>query len=213
MRTTFQEQLAALAVGVADLCDLSGQALRQATYALLQADLTVAEDVVGLHDEIAARGSQLEADAIAVLGLQSPGAGDLRAVVGALKNAADTERMGALALHVAKIARRRHPASAVPGEVNGFFADMGRIAVRIGSDAKDIVLYCDPDKAAQLSLDNDAMDDLHRHLFNIVANTSWPHGTGTAVDVTLLSRCYERFADHAVDIARRVIYQSTGILG
>ena len=56
------------------------------------------------------------------------------------------------------------------------------------------------------------MDDLHRHLFTVLMDREWKHGVTAAVDVTLLSRFYERFADHAVEIARRVIFQVTGVL-
>jgi phosphate transport system protein len=87
---------------------------------------------------------------------------------------------------------------------------MGRIAVNIGYDAKDVVLLGDPDKAAKLADDDDAMDELHRQLFTIVLDSQWPHPVATAVDVTLLSRYYERFADHAVTVGRRVIFQATG---
>lgn len=126
-------------------------------------------------------------------------------MVSAQKNVADAERMGALALHVAKIVRRRHPVTAVPDEVRDDFAEMGRIAVRIGNDAKHVVLDHDSATAAQVALDDETMDDLHRHLFSVVMNSDWPHGAATAVDVTLLSCYYERFADHAVEIAGRVI--------
>jgi phosphate transport system protein len=53
---------------------------------------------------------------------------------------------------------------------------------------------------------------LHRHLFTVLMDREWKHGVTAAVDVTLLSRFYERFADHAVEIARRVIFQATGSL-
>lgn len=212
MRAAFHEQLVALRAGTADLCGLTGHTLHRATDALLHADLILAEDVISEDDEITYRRTQLEADVFTVLALQAPVAGDLRAVVSALKDVADVERMGALALHVAKIARRRHPATAVPKDVSGYFAEMGRIAVRLGDDTKDVVLSQNPTKAKQLADDDIAMDDIHRHLFTVVTASDWPYGTATAVDVTLLSRYYERFADHAVDIGRRVIYQMTGTL-
>lgn len=211
MRTAFLDQLTALSSGIADLCDLTGQAMHNATDALLHADLALAEHVITHHDDITYRCGRLEADAFAVLALQSPVAGDLRVVLSALKNVADIDRMSALAAHVAELARRRHPARAVPDEVSSYFADMGRIADRIGGDTKHVVLSRDPDRAAGLSVDDAAMDDLHRHLFTVVMHDDWCHGTTAAIDVTLLSRYYERFADHAVDIARRVIYQITGI--
>src|SRR5215211_2322540 len=121
--------------------------------------------------------------------------------------------MHALAMHVAKMARRRQPDHAVPEDVNGYFVEMGRIAVDVGNDAKDLVLSGDVAKAAELDEDDDAMNQLHRHLFNMLMDDEWKHGVAAAVDVTLLGRYYERFADHAVEIARRVIYQATGQQG
>jgi phosphate transport system protein len=103
--------------------------------------------------------------------------------------------------------RRDH---ALPEDVNGYFAEMGRIVVDIGIDAKDVVLSSDPRKAAQLDDDDDGMDERHRHLFTMLMDHEWEHGVAAAVDVTLLGRYYERFADHAVEIGRRVIYQATG---
>ena len=118
--------------------------------------------------------------------------------------------MGALALHVAKIARRRHPQHALPEEVNGYFAEMGRLAVELGNTAQEVLLTRDPERAARIQEEDDAMDDLHRHLFSVMMDREWKHGVTAAVDVTLLSRFYERFADHAVEVARRVIFQVTG---
>ena len=212
MRTVFHEQLDALTAAVAEMCALAGRAMQGATQALLQADLVLAEGVIGEHDTIMLTAARAEQDAFALLALQAPVAGDLRVVVASLKNIADAERMGVLALHVAKIARRRHPAHALPGEVNGCFAEMGRIAVDLGDDAKDVVQSGDPRKAAQLRHDDAAMDDLHRHLFSLLMDQQWKHGVVAAVDVTLLGRYYERFADHAVEIGRRVIFQATGTI-
>jgi phosphate transport system protein len=98
----------------------------------------------------------------------------------------------------------------LPEEVNGYFAEMGRIAVKLGNNAQEVVLNRDPLKAARIRQDDDAMDELHRHLFTVLMDHEWKHGVAAAVDVTLLGRYYERFADHAVQLARRVIFQTTG---
>jgi phosphate transport system protein len=210
MRHAFRAQLDALNGGIADLCDRAGSAMDHATEALLHADLHIAEDVIDRYNGINHLCTLLESDALVILARQAPVAGDLRAVVSSLKDVADTQRMGALATHVARISRRRHPAIAVPREVADYFGEMGRIAVRLSGDTRKVVLSRDPDQAEQLNIDDEAMDELHRELFARVMNPGWSHGTMTAVDVTLLSRYYERFADHAVDIANRVIYQTTG---
>jgi phosphate transport system protein len=210
MRTVFHEQLDALTASIADMCGLAGAAMGRSTQALLQADLLLAEQDIADHDALVLRARDVEDKVTILLALQSPVARDLRAVVSSLKNVADVDRMGALALHVAKLARRRHPAKALPEEVDAYFTEMGRIAVDIGNSVKEIVLSGDPDRAAQLDNDDDDMDNLHRHLFSVLLDREWRHGVAAAVDVTLLSRYYERFADHAVEIGRRVIFQATG---
>lgn len=210
MRHVFHQQLDDLIVGIADMCGSAGQAMESATQALLQADLLLAEQVITDHDVILQQARKTEEQALTVLALQAPVAGDLRAVVSALKNIADVDRMAALALHVAKLTRRRHPAKVLPEEVNGYFTEMGRIAVDMGSNVKQVVLSKDTHRAEQLADDDDDMDNLHRHLFTVLMDREWKHGVAAAVDVTLLGRYYERFADHAVEIGRRVIFSATG---
>lgn len=211
-RLGLHNQLEALTRSIADMCGLTGAAMRQATHALLQANIGLADTVIRDHQNLVTRAAQIESDAFTLLAQQAPVAGDLRTVLSCMKNVADVNRMGALALHVAKIARRRHPAHALPEEVTGYFAEMGRIAVSIGHNAKDVVLSGDPDKAAELARDDDAMDALHRHLFTVLTDHQWSHPVATAVDVTLLGRYYERFADHAVEVGRRIVFQATGTI-
>lgn len=210
MRTAYHEQLADLNEQLADMCKLAGVAMERATQALLQADLELAEHVISDHEKISAMSARAEETAFVLLALQAPVAGDLRTIVSSLQIVADVDRMGALALHVAKIARRRHPQHALPEEVNGYFAEMGRVAVELGNSAEQALRTRDPERAAQIRDDDDAMDDLHRHLFTVLMDREWKHGVAAAVDVTLLGRFYERFADHAVEVARRVIFQVTG---
>ena len=210
MRAAFHEQLDSLTETLSQMCELAGAAVERATQALLQADLLSAERVITDHDHLARMQTKAEEAAFILLALQAPVAGDLRMVVATMQNLANAERMGGLAVHVAKLARRRHPDHTLPEEVNAYFAEMGRIAVDLGNSAKDVVLSRDPAQAAQISRDDDAMDELHRHLFTVLMDRDWKHGVTAAVDVTLLGRFYERFADHAVEIGRRVIFEATG---
>ncbi|ACY23097.1 phosphate transport system regulatory protein PhoU [Gordonia bronchialis DSM 43247] len=210
MRTAYHEQLDALNTILGDMCELAGAAMSRATQALLQADLSVAESVITDNDRMSEMSARAEEQAFALLALQAPVAGDLRGVVSAFQIVADVDRMGALALHVAKVARRRHPAKALPEEVNGYFAEMGRLAVKLAHNAREVLETQDPEAAVHLQEDDDAMDDLHRHLFTVLMDREWSHGVAAAVDVTLLGRYYERFADHAVLIGRRVVFQATG---
>ncbi len=212
MRNAYHEQLDSLNNQLAEMCRMAGVAMERATQSLLQADLVLAEQVIGDHEHIAQTSARAEETAFVLLALQAPVAGDLRSIVTSIQIVADVERMGALALHVAKIARRRHPQHALPEEVNGYFAEMGRLAVDLATSAREVLLSRDPDKARRIREEDDAMDDLHRHLFSVMMDREWKHGVAAAVDVTLLGRFYERFADHAVEISRRVIFQVTGKL-
>jgi phosphate transport system protein len=210
MRAAYHEQLAELTDQLGEMCRLAGVAMEHATQALLQADLVQAEQVFFDHEQIAALSARAEESAFILLALQAPVAGDLRAIVSAIQMVADIDRMGALALHVAKIARRRHPQHALPEEVNGYFSEMGRVAVELGNNVQEVLMSRDPEKAARIREEDAVMDDLHRHLFTVLMDREWKHGVACAVDVTLLGRYYERFADHAVQVARRVIFQATG---
>jgi phosphate transport system protein len=210
MRSAYIEQMAELNGVLGQMCELAGIAMERSTQALLEGDLAIAEEVIGAHEQLTTLSTTAEERAFAILALQAPVAGDLRAIVSGFQIVADIERMGALALHVAKVARRRHPAKALPEEVNGYFAEMGRLAVAMASSAREVLNNQNPEDALKLQDDDDAMDDLHRHLFTVLMDRDWQYGVAAAVDVTLLGRYYERFSDHAVLIGRRVVFQATG---
>src|SRR6202040_2111179 len=176
MRTAYHEQLDALTTQLGEMCGLAGMAMERATQALLQADLVLAEQVITDHEKIAALSARAEESAFVLLALQAPVAGDLRSIVSAIQMVADIDRMGALALHVAKIARRRHPQHALPEEVNGYFAEMGRGAVELGKSAQEVLRTRDPEKAARIREEDDGMDDLNRQLFTVLMDREWKHG-------------------------------------
>ena len=210
MRTTYYEELAALRTQVGDMCGLAADAMEHATQALLGVDLSVAEQVIADHEHIQDMSKRAEGGALKLLALQQPVAGDLRTIVGAIHVGADIERMGALAVHVARIARLRHPECAVPDEVRDCFAEMGTRSVELARTAHEVMVSGDPDKAARLRDADDAVDAEHRHLFTMLIDHVWQDGVCSAVDVALLGRFYERFADHAVEIGRRVVFEATG---
>ncbi|MER5917927.1 phosphate signaling complex protein PhoU [Streptomyces sp. NPDC001982] len=185
-------------------------AIGLATTALLDADLQLAENVISADEKVDDLQRDLENQAIAVLARQQPVATDLRIVVTSLRMSADLERCGDLAQHVAKLARMRYPERAVPLDLRRTVLEMGQLAQRLMAQAAEVVLTQDVDAALQLERDDDRMDELHRMIFHRLMDDRWQHGVETAVDVTLVGRYYERFADHAVSVARRVVYLVTG---
>ncbi|HVE64215.1 MAG TPA: phosphate signaling complex protein PhoU [Mycobacteriales bacterium] len=210
MRDAYHEDLDAITQRLVELTSLTGSAMGRATTALLDADLAIAEAVIAGDVVIDAVYHDTEELAFTLLARQQPVAGDLRILVTSLRMVADLERSGDLALHVAKIARRRYPNSAVPQQLRSTILEMGQVAQLIMSKAGDCIANRDVALAAELETDDDAMDELHRTLFTALLDDEWTDSVECAVDITLAGRYYERFADHAVSLARRVVYLVTG---
>jgi phosphate transport system protein len=210
MRTSYHDQLDEFDDQLVGMTRLINTAIIRATSALLDADLAVAEAVIVGDDEIDSVAADLEERALQLVALQAPVATDLRILLSGLRIAASLERMGDLAVHVAKAARLRYPASAVPTELRTVIIEMGEVAERIVERTGQVLGDRDVPAAQGLALIDDEMDRLHRELFAAVLSPDWKHGVEAAIDVTLVSRYYERFADHAVTIGKRVVHIVTG---
>ncbi|MBA2769700.1 MAG: phosphate signaling complex protein PhoU [Sporichthyaceae bacterium] len=210
MRDAYHEELDALTDQLVEMTRLVGSAISRASTALLDADLTLAESVIAADDAVDALRDELDARAMDLLARQQPVASDLRIIVTTLKMSGDLERMGDLARHVARSARRRYPESAVPAALRATIVEMGQVAERLVAKAGSVIASHDVEEALQIEKDDDEMDRLHRALFGDLLNVASPFSIETAIDVTLVSRYYERFADHAVSIARRVVFLVTG---
>ncbi|SOE73562.1 phosphate uptake regulator, PhoU [Streptomyces sp. OV198] len=210
MRETYHEELNSISDSLVEMANLVGSAMGLATAALLDADLQLAESVISTDAKVDDLQRDLENRAITVLARQQPVATDLRLVVTSLRMSADLERSGDLAEHVAKLARMRYPQRAVPRDLRRTILEMGQLAQRLMAQAAEVIITHDVAAALQLEKDDDRMDELHRMTFQHLMDEQWHHGVETAVDVTLVGRYYERFADHAVSVARRVVYLVTG---
>ncbi|MGY4648628.1 phosphate signaling complex protein PhoU [Mycobacterium sp. URHB0021] len=213
MRTEFHADLDRLTAEVAEMCAIACDLIQCATTALVETDVHLAEKVLlDLHglDRLRDRATDR---AFALLALQAPVARDLRVVVSSIQIAAAADRMGGLANNVAKVVRRHHPEPAVPTSALSHFTAMAQVAVELARRVQAAVATCDAAQARRILADDDMMNDLHRQLFVLVLDSRWPHGAAAAADVALLGRFYERFADQVVDIARRVVFQSSGRIG
>jgi phosphate transport system protein len=209
-RTAYQDALDEITSDLVEMADLVGSAMNRATAALLDADLNEAETVIAQDQEVDLRQKALEAKAFDLLALHQPVATDLRTVVTSLRMSADLERMGDLARHIAKVARMRYPDWAIPPAFRGVILEMNALAVQIAIKTGAVLAEKKVDAALDVERDDDAMDTLHRRLFEMLLDPSYDSGIETAIDVTLCGRYYERFADHAVSVARRVVYLVTG---
>ena len=210
MRDAFHDDLDAISVSLVEMSQLANTAMVRATKAILEADLAIAEEVISEDERIDNLHHDLDARTLTLLARQQPVAGDLRTIVTSIRMSSDIERMGDLAHHIAKLARMRYPACAIPPELVFIIQEMGEVAQRIMTKTTGIITSRDTLAAVELEKDDDAMDKLHRKLFEILLDDNWTHGIETAIDMTLVGRYYERYADHAVSVARRVYFLVTG---
>lgn len=210
MRDAYNLELDNLRAQLGDMVQLVAEAMERATWSLLHQDLETAEQVISNDVRVDDARSAAEEKAYGLLALQAPVATDLRIVVASLHAAESIERMGDLALHVAKAARRRHPEPVLPADVRPEFERLGDVDVRLARKLERVVRGDDAEAAKSLEDDDDEVDEIHRNLFTVIMDRDWAHGVSPAVDLTLLSRFYERYADHAVSVARRMLFVVTG---
>jgi len=210
VRESYREELDDINHCLVEMTNSVGSAMSTATTALLDADVALADLVIAGDEHIDAVRVSVDERCFTLLARQQPVATDLRAITTAMATVQDLERMGDLAQHIAKVARMRFPDPAVPQEVRPIFLEAGHVAESLVAKTGTIIARRDVDAAIALEAEDDLMDKLHQQLFRELLSKDWPHGIESAIDITLLGRYYERFADHAVSVARRVVYLVTG---
>ena len=210
IRSVFQDELDHVSQSLVDLTAMVSTSMSKATTAILSCDLKLAEEVIATDVKIDDYQHDNDSRIIDIIARQQPVASDLRALVTALRMGSDLERMGDLSHHVAKVARLRHPNAAVPPELVAIIQAMGVAAVAITEKTGVVIATRNTQMALEIERDDDVMDDLHRKLIAVLIEPTWKHGIETAIDLTLLGRYYERYADHAVSISRRVYFLVTG---
>jgi phosphate transport system protein len=210
MRDAYHEELDALSDKLVEMTRLVRSAMNRACTALLDADLRLAEEVISSDEQVNKIEAEIEATVFELMARQQPVASDLRTLISALRMSGDIERMGDLAVHLAKTARRRHPDSAIPPQLQATVLEMSQIAERMIAKAGSVIASQDVAMGLELDGDDDQMDRLHRRLFDALLSPKWKYGVEPAVDISLAGRYFERFADHAVHVAENVVYLVTG---
>ncbi|WP_022894342.1 phosphate signaling complex protein PhoU [Agromyces subbeticus] len=210
MREVFQQELREVQEGLVELAELVAESIDKATRAFNESNVSLAEEVIADDDRIDQETVALDELAITILARQQPVARDLRIVVSALRISASLERMGDMSTHIAQLARYRFPDKVVPKTLRPTFADMGRLDVEIARKLVELLRTEDVNLAEEIRNEDDKIDALHLQVFDKVLGETWKGQAVDTVDATLASRYHERFADHAVSIAKKVQYLATG---
>ncbi|WP_309710320.1 phosphate signaling complex protein PhoU [Pseudolysinimonas sp.] len=210
MREVFQQELREVQDRLVEIASLVAESIDKATQAFNESNVTLAETVIAEDDRIDAACYELDELAIQILARQQPVARDLRIVVSALRISASLERMGDMSTHISQLARYRFPEKAVPKKLRPTFVEMGRLDVEIARMLTELLRTQDTAIAEAIRNEDDKVDALHLAVFDMMLGESWKGEAVDTVDATLASRYHERFADHAVSIAKKVQYLATG---
>ncbi|WP_040166843.1 phosphate signaling complex protein PhoU [Microbacterium gorillae] len=210
MREVFHQSLDDVQARIVEMAELVTDAIDKATRAFASSDVGLAEEVIENDSLIDERAVVLDELAIEILARQQPVARDLRTVVTALRVSASLERMGDMAEHIAQLARYRFPERAIPKGLKTTFTAMGEQDVEIARKLTELLRSEDLRLADEIRNLDDDIDELHAKVFEKVLSDNWKGEAGATVDATLASRYHERFADHAVSVAKKVVYLATG---
>lgn len=210
MREVFHQSLEDVQNRLVEIADLVTIAIDRATRAFGASDVSLAEEVIEADAIIDEKAVELDELAIEILARQQPVARDLRIVVTALRVSASLERMGDMAEHIAQLARSRFPERAVPKGLKSTFTRMGELDVEVARKLAELLRTQDLRIAEAIRDADDDIDELHVSVFEKVLGDSWKGEATATVDATLASRYHERFADHAVSVAKKVVYLATG---
>ncbi len=210
MREVFQQELREVQDRLVEISTLVAVSIENATRAFNESNVSLAESVIADDDRIDAAAAELDELAINILARQQPVARDLRIVVSALRISASLERMGDMSEHIAQLARYRFPDKVVPKTLRPTFAEMGALDVQIAKKLVELLKTEDLKIAEDIRNEDDKVDALHLSVFDKVLGETWKGAAVDTVDATLASRYHERFADHAVSIAKKVQYLATG---
>jgi len=210
MRDTFHQDLIEQRALLGEMCVKAATAMRDATKALLDVDLETAKRVRALDEKLDGLRDQCEERAHQMLALQAPVASDLRIVLSSIYCAEKIERMGDLAEHIASTTCRTHPDPLVPEELRPVFAKLGEVCAGMADRLVEHVARPRAGAFAELDEIDHEVDDLHAGVLREVTGPTWNHDVPTATGLALVARFYERYADQAVSVAKRVEFVRTG---
>lgn len=210
VRQVFQQELSQVKDLLVSTSKETTYAIQGACGALSSLDKPRAESVIAHDASIDDLTTDLDELSIAILARQQPVARDLRVVVSALRMSANLERMGDLAKHIAQVVTYLDGPLAAGTAIPDIFAQMAEHVIDQSEQVTRLLETEDVEIAHRISEDDDLIDDLHAKVFDITLAGGWTLDATQTVNVTLTNRYFERFADHAVRVAEKMVYLSTG---
>jgi len=209
MRESYRNELKATKAEVVDIGRLVIEMTRDSTVSLVEGDLEVAERVIAADDELDARSRALEERTLETIATQFPVARDLRLLYSLANINVHMERMGDLAVNIAK-ATRRTAARTGPRTMYDLIRAQGNLVHRVLEAMIEAFETNDLELAYKLKEMDEPIDHLFKQFFRELSRLQEEDEIEWASSMVLASRYLERIADHAVDIGERLVYMVTG---
>jgi phosphate transport system protein len=210
VRINLQQDLDQIEATIHEEGTLVLRALAGALTALVQQDSELADEVIAFDDEVDQRYFSIEEQIQNLLARQTPVAGDLRLVLAMLHVNLHLERMADYCVTIAKL-EKLAPTVAPDRLFVDAFREMGERAQEMIKVALEAFAKRDAEQAATLVDLDELIDRANRRFVqHILSYGRDPRLHEWGLRMLIVSRCFERIGDHAVDIGERVDYMATG---
>jgi phosphate transport system protein len=210
MRDSFHKELESLDREIVRMGALVEKSTQLVTTALIECDHELARKVYEGDDEIDAIFLDIEKRSLVLLAQQAPVAGDLRLIIAILSVLTDLERSGDLCHNIAKLAQLEDFSQPQLKTTRGLLSDLGQAAAKLMGAAIDAWAAKDEKLAADITLQDDVLDDIHARLVEELMHMRGDDALAPAIRVAMISRYLERIGDHAVNLAERIRFYLTG---
>jgi phosphate transport system protein len=206
IETHFQKELEELKENLLKMAALVEEAIRDAVQSLVKRDSELAKKTFKREDRINAMEISIEDTCLKLLALRQPMAADLRFITSAMKIITDLERMGDQAVNIAERAISLNQEPQLKRYID--IPKMADIAQSMVKDVLDAFVNRDSKLARSVCERDDLVDGLNDQVFREILTymMSDPKTIKRAVQLMIVSRCLERIADHATNIAEDVIF-------
>jgi phosphate transport system protein len=210
MRSAFHHNLDDLDTDIVRMGTMVEESAHLVTEAFINADTSMAQRVRDGDEEIDRVFLDIETRALVTIAQQAPVAGDLRLLVAILRVSTDLERAGDLAYNVAKLVQVDGFRNAGLESVRALVSELGWAATHLVGRAVDAWAAKDLEMAADISLQDDTLDELHGQLVQRLVELKGEDNLAPAIRLAMIGRYFERIGDHAVNMAERLRYFITG---
>lgn len=209
MRNNFDRQLETLNCEMIAMGTACEEAIAMSAKALCEGDSSLAEKVCQMSEQIDKKEKEVEDLCLRLILQQQPVAGDLRAISSALKMITDMKRIGVQSADIAEIIITSGICAA-EDELN--IGAMAKAAIKMVTESIDAFVKKDLEMAFAVIEYDDVVDEHFDAVKNLLIEriSQWGKGSEWAVDFLMIAKYFERIADHAVNVAKWVIFSITG---